>query len=124
MVVSLVSIGEPRTRCVSTNRRVETTRRQLERGCWARRRAGAVDASDVDMSSLSSSPTSAGSGVTSDAPHAVGIGGAAMMVPFAIVLAGLLLSGSHTPSQLEMTLVLLAVPLIILALRRRQRAGT
>ena len=46
-----------------------------------------------------------------------------MMVPFAIVVTGLLLSGSHTPSQLGMTLVLLAVPLIILALRRRQRAG-
>lgn len=88
---------------------------------------GADDAPDVGMSSLSNSPMSARSGVrsgvTSDAPYAVGIGWAAMMVPFAIVLTGLLLSGRHTPSQLAMTLVLLAVPLVMLALRRRQRSS-
>ena len=43
------------------------------------------------------------------------------MVPFALVLAVMLISGRASLSQLEMTLALLAIPLAILALRHRAR---
>lgn len=59
-----------------------------------------------------------------DSSDAVSIGWLGLMLPFVLVVAALLLFGTHSAGQIAMASILLAIPLTILALRRRALHGS
>lgn len=53
-----------------------------------------------------------------DVPEPVTLGWIGLFIPFVIVMAAVLLFGTRSPSQIGLTLALLAVPFAILLMRR------
>jgi membrane-associated phospholipid phosphatase len=68
---------------------------------------------------VSSDPLTLDPPIDHEAPRPVAISTIGLLIPFAIVMIALVVSGAHSLSQIEMGLLLIGIPLGIYVLRRR-----